>query len=154
MVVEPASPRPLAVTVALVLIAAALVVGAAASLADLFASRTSEGEGLSSPWSTLAVSLIMYAISAGLLAALFYRRRWAWWVWLALFVLGLPGLWTGLRYGLDEGAFTAARYLLSSVTDVAAAVLLLLRPSRQWFGVARRSGKPSPWRWSDSPREP
>ncbi len=38
--------------------------------------------------------LVVYALAAGLAAALFYRRRWAYWVWLVLFTLGLPALWT------------------------------------------------------------
>jgi hypothetical protein len=153
MIVEPASPRPHTVTVALCLIAASLLVGVAGSAVRLLSSWSSADAGLSSPWFRLAVYVVVYAVSIGLLAALFYRRRWAWWVWLVFFVLGLPALVTGLRHGFGHGGFSGAQYLLSSVAEMATAVLLLLRPSRQWFGIGRKPGAPSPWRMSDTPRQ-
>ena len=153
MVVVPDSPRPRAVTIALWLIAASLLIGVAASSVRLVDSWSSADSGTSSPWLRLAVYVVMYAISAGLLAALFYRRRWAWWVWLVFFVLGLPALWSGLPHGFDHGALTGLQWVLSSAADIATAVLLLLGPSRRWYGVGRRPGEPSPWRMSDNPKK-
>jgi hypothetical protein len=153
MVIEPAAARPRTVTVALWLIAASLLVGAAASAVRLVASWSSADSGTSSPWLRLAVYVVMYAILAGLLAALFYRRRWAWWVWLVFFVLGLPASWSGLQHGFDHGVLTGVQYVLSSAADIATAVLLLLGPSRRWYGVGRRPGEPSPWRMSDNPKK-
>ena len=98
--------------------------------------------------------LVVYALAAGLAAALFYRRRWAYWVWLVLFTLGLPALWTGVQQSLDQGALSATSYLLLTATEAAAVVLLLLRPARRWYGVGRKPGEPSPWRSSDDPAKP
>ena len=149
---EPPPPRPRSVTVALTLIVASLVVGALVSTVRLFASSAPAGQ--SPRWLTLAVYLVVYALAAGLAAALFYRRRWAYWVWLVLFALGLPALWTGVQHSLDQGALSATSYLLLTAADVAAAVLLLLRTSRRWYGVGRKPGEPSPWRSSDDPAKP
>jgi hypothetical protein len=151
---ESGAPRPLAVSVALCLIAVEMVAGRVSTLAVELASWSSEGVDTSSPLFVLAVNLVTIAIWAGLLAALFSRRRWAWWVWLVLFVLGLPGLLTGRRYVLDQDTFTAACYLLTCAAHVAAGVLLLLRPSRQWYGIWREPDGRNPWRWSDDPKEP
>jgi hypothetical protein len=151
---EPSPPRPRSATVALTLIVASVVVGALVSTVRLFASSAPVGAQQSPRWLTLAVYLVVYVVTAGLVAALFYRRRWAYWVWLVLFVIGLPALWTGVQHSLNQGALSATSYLLLTAADVAAAVLLLLRPARRWYGVGRKPGEPSPWRSSDDPAKP
>jgi hypothetical protein len=154
MVEEQPTPRPRPVTVALWLMVASWIASAALSVSGLFSSSTTADESQAARWLALVLLLAGYAVAGGLIAALVYRRRWAWWVWLVLFVLGLPYLWSGLQDSLAQGGFTATRYVLLTAAEVGAAVLLLSSPSRQWFGVGRRSGKPSPWRWSDNPKEP
>jgi hypothetical protein len=150
-VVEGSLPRPQSVTVALGLLVASWVAGAVLSAVGLLVSPAGAHD---LRWRALPGTLVAYAIAAGLIAALAHRRRWAWWVWLVLFVLSLPFLWSGLQRSLDSGAFSAARYVLLTAAEVASAVLLLLRSSRQWYGVGREPGAPSPWRWSDSPKKP
>lgn len=151
---EHPSSRPRPVTVALWLIIATYVVGVVTLVARQITGSPSVGTHQPSRWLTFAVLLVVYALVGGLIAALAFRRRWAWWVWLVLFVLGLPALWSGLHRSLDQGAFSATRYAVLTALDVAAVVLLLLRSSRQWYGVGRKRGEPNPWRWSDSPKEP
>jgi hypothetical protein len=65
-------------------------------------------------------------------------------------VLGLPFLWFGVQRSFDQGMLSAAGDLVMVAAEAAVAVLLLLRPSREWYGIGRGPGEPSPWRWSDS----
>ena len=70
-----------------------------------------------------------------------------------LFVIGLPSVWSGLQRSLDRGVLSTTWYALLAALDVASMVLLLLRPSRQWYGIGRKAGEPSPWRTSGNPRK-
>jgi hypothetical protein len=150
MVSDPAAPRPRSVTVALGLIIASYSVSVLIAVVRLL--TTTQSAQQQSRWLTLGLLLVLYALVAGLVAALVYRRRWAWWLWIVLFVFSLPSLWTGLLSSLDHGSFGLARYLLAMAADIAAAVLLLLRPAREWYGIRRKTGEPSPWRMSDNPK--
>ena len=152
---ERTSPRPRPVTVALgIIIATYAVSGVTLVVRVLSAHWPAAATPQSTRWLAIVLLLVVYALMGGLIAALAFRRRWAWWVWLVLFVAGLPGVWSGLQRSLDQGAFSGTRYAFLTALDVAAVVLLLLRSSRQWYGVGRKPGEPSPWRLSDNPKEP
>ena len=135
--------RPRSVSLALGLLIAALGVGAVLALVRLVTAPPPEGDQ-PARWATAVVFLVAYAVGAGLLAALFYRRRWAWWIWVVLSVLALVYFWSDLQRSLDQGAAYAVQFLLLTAADTAATVLLLLRPSRQWYGVGHKRREPRP----------
>jgi hypothetical protein len=148
------SSRPRSVTVALWLNVAGFVAAGVILVASLFSVALPVGEHQSVRWLVLAMLLVVFALFGGLLAALFHRRRWAWWVWLVLSVIALPSEWSGLQHSLDQNALGVTRYVLLTAVSVAATVLLLLRPAREWYGIGRKRSEPSSWQWSDSPKEP
>ena len=151
---RPIGPRPLPVTIAIWLNVVALAAAGINAVVRSFTVAQPAGPHQVSPWLILALFLIVLALVGGLLAALAFGRRWAWWVWLVIFVLGPPTEWSGLQQALEQGGLSATRYVVLTVLEVIAIVLLLLRPSRQWYGIGRKPGEPIPRRWSDDPEEP
>jgi hypothetical protein len=144
--------RPWPATVALAILVASCVVKATIGIEALLSlpQRWDAPEDVF----VLITLLVGYGVAGGLVVALAYRRRWAWWGWLVFSVLELPFLWTCVQVNLGIDAFAAARWMFLIAAEVVTVVLLLLRSSRQWYGVGRKPGGRSPWRWSDSPKEP
>ena len=138
------TPRPRSVAVALWIIIATSAVGAITFVARLVSAHWPTGVHPLSAALAWAILVVVFALLAGLIAALAFRRRWAWWVWLVLFVLGVPSEWSGLWHAMEQGGLDAARYVLLLALAVTAQILLLLRPARQWYGVVRRPREPSP----------
>ncbi len=137
--------RPRTVTVALWIIVATFVIGAVIAAVREFVGPSSQVSSGQVPLAAaLAVTLVGFGLMGGLIAALAFRRRWAWWIWLVLFVVGLPGVWSGLRRSFEHGWFNGAENALFAALDVAAMILLLLRPSREWYHIPRKFREPNP----------
>lgn len=136
------TPRPRSVAVALWIIIATSAVGAITLVARLVSAHWPTGVHPLSGALAWAILVVVLALLAGLIAALAFRRRWAWWVWLVLFVLGVPTEWSGLWHAVQQGGLDATRYVLLLALAVSAQILLLLRPARQWYGVVRKPREP------------
>jgi hypothetical protein len=141
---RPIGPRPLPVTIAVWLNVVALVAGGIIAGVSSFSVTQPAGAHQVSPWLILAFYLVVLALMSGLLAALAFGRRWAWWLWLVMSVLGLTTLWSDLQHALEQGGLAAARFVLFSTLNVIALVLLLLPSSREWYRIGRRFREPSP----------
>jgi hypothetical protein len=141
---RPSGPRPRPVTIAIWLNVVGLVAAFITAVVQAFSVAQPTGPHQVSPWLVLALFLVVFALVGALLGALAFGRRWAWWVWLVVSVLSLPTEWSGLRSAFEQGGFSATRFTLSAALAITAQVLLLLRSSRQWYGVGRKAGEPRP----------
>jgi hypothetical protein len=154
MLTEQTPRRPWSFTVALVLITSAYAAIAVFFVLGQVSDASHAGAGEPLRWLMLALVLVVWMLLGALMiGGLAYRRRWAWWVWLLLFALALPALWSGLQSSLDQGGLSAARHLLVGAFTVAVVVLLLLPASRRWCGVGGRQAETGPRPSGDSPTE-
>jgi hypothetical protein len=139
MTVKDPRPRPRSVSAALLLLAVLWVAGTALLVWHLFISPLMVNGWEVSWQAALIIFVPVVALSGGLLAALVFRRRWAYVVWIAMFVISLPSSYSGLSQGLDEGPLTVARWLVVWGANVVPVVLLLRRPGREWYGFVRKA---------------
>lgn len=139
------TPRPRPVSAALLLLIASWCVG----LIFLLVSPPTANEQTA----TRIVVIVAEAAYAGLIAALAYRRRWAYVVYLVLAVLTLPYAWSGARRSFDLGPWRAANYVIGQAVVIAVVVLLLRRPAREWYGFGpKTAGGAGEWRLDPSGR--
>ena len=140
----PPAGRPRQVSIAFVLIGAGLAAGLVFDLAVLFFAEPA-------PPGMNFISLpIAYVVPSGLLLAMAYQRRWGYVVFIALYVIGIPWLWGSAARQLELGAAYLASFLVVDTCLYAAIVLLLLRPSREWFHVTRPP-EAAPGMWLEDP---
>ena len=149
MRVEGSISRPRSVVVALALIFASLaaaLVGPVRLLATP-ANLDQQSRTVIAFW-----SLLFIALGFALTTALAYRRRWAYYLSLAgLVVTMLSGL-LGVVRSLALGPLAAGFVILTLAVHIAALVLLLGRPAREWLGIGARLPTPGEWRADPSGR--
>jgi hypothetical protein len=99
--------------------------------------------------STTATSLILVVIGftavmdLGLVLAIACGRRWAFILYVVVFVGSLASFVSSVRVDLGEGLPVFTWYVLSSVVDAVGIALLLMPSARDWFTaskVARSDG--------------
>ncbi len=160
MAVTEAGARPRSVSLALVLLAAALVLSVVATVIILVTFlrdpppdlAVDGGNPVLLVWlGVFAVLLIaVFAVPVVLLVAIARRKRWAVWVYLALIVLGSLPLRSDPRVDADRSASWMAVSVLMWGLEAAAFVLLFRSPSRSWFG-AGDSSRAGPGEWRPDP---
>jgi hypothetical protein len=133
-------PRPTCVTVALCLIAAGLAISTLRLFSTQLLGWPAPVTDVSAVSSITAV-LVVDALWAGLVAAMVYRRRWAYLVYLVVFVLGLLGFISTAQRLLDQSQATLAWSAVAELVQLSGFVLLLLPTARHWYrpAVERRS---------------
>jgi hypothetical protein len=144
--VKDAVLRPQSVSVALWLIVASWAVSFALVAWRLLISPTLPGEQRPSVAVAVVVIAVALALSGGLLAALVCRRRWAYVLWLAWSALSLVSVLSSLgraAAAFDLAGLRVAWWLVGLAVEVAAAVLMLRRPARVWYGISRRRRRPA-----------
>lgn len=144
-----ATPRPPAVSRALLLLAVSWATSVTLLARRLLVSPPLYGEQQPARPTALFLIAVVVAVGGGLLAALAHRRRWAYFAWLGLFALSVFSILSTVP-GADEG-FAAApassvAFLLALGAQVGGVVLLLRRPSRLWYGIDRPPTPPGQWR--------
>lgn len=145
-----AGPRPPAVTVALWLLGSGAALNLIIYLARGSRVSTTRAGAETSFWATVLVLLLGLGLEVGLLAALAYRRRWAYIAFLVLSLLYLPFLWSDARSQLDRGAADFLWFVVTTALQAIALVLLLRRPAREWFGFSRTPA-PLQGEWREDP---
>lgn len=144
MTVTDASPRPRGVSMALLL----LIAWWAISMGRYAWRMLISPEFVDFVGSLMIVAFVV-AVSGGLIAEVAYRRRWAYLVLLCLFALGLARMLSGLsaaRAVWAGGPLSVLWYVVDLAVLVAVVVLLLRRPSREWYGISRPPAPPGEWR--------
>jgi hypothetical protein len=137
--------RPRSVTVALAILGVSLAITYAEALVVVVASSTPFGAQQAPRWLVALILSLIFLVPACLLLAMVRRRRWAYVVVLVLFAVSVPGTVSGLGRHLHPlPVFVWA--LLFWAVGIAAAVLLLRRPAREWYGFSRPPTPPGEWR--------
>lgn len=141
--------RPRSVSTALILIVASWTVSVALVAWRMLVSPTLVNEQKPPLAASLTVLVIVIAVSGGLLAALACRRRWAYVIWLVVFTLSLVSALSSLsRSGpaFDSAPLRMVWWLVGLAVEVAAVVLMLRRPAREWYGISRPPAPSGEWR--------
>jgi len=145
-------PRPRSVLLALLLLGASWLAGLAPEAWRLLVSPA-HVDGEPPPlWASLFFVVVLVGLFGGLLAALLYRRRWAYIAYLALSALSLVSLPSSVGEVRHWTALRLAWYFAVLAVEVAATVLLLRRPAREWYGISRPPTPPGEWRGDPSGR--
>ena len=147
--IKDSMPRPRSVSIALLIVAVGLTIGFVIAAWQILAAWDVRRAPL---WGGIVVLVVVFAIVAGLFAALAFRRRWAYIVYLVVFAIGIPGVVSGVGHATDRGALYLAYYLTSFAGQIAPVVLLLRRPAREWYGISRSPSQPGEWRPDPSGR--
>src|SRR3954465_14045866 len=116
--------RPITVTFAVVLLSMSTV---------LAIIRMAVGAHLDNPL-TYAVLGVVLGVSALMIWLIFRGRNWARWVFIILFALGLLLSPRSIQKLQTHSSFDVFFYCVQLLLQLAAAVALCLRPSREWFG--------------------
>jgi hypothetical protein len=141
MAIRNSRPRPREVSIALLLLAV-LWVAETAFLAWFSFVSPPLVNGRQPSWQTaLILFVLVVGLTGGLLAALACRRRWAYVVTIILYASSLISSVgsSDLRRSLDDGPLMVLLWLATFAAYVAAVVLLLRRPGREWYGFVRKA---------------
>jgi hypothetical protein len=104
--------------------------------------------------------MVLAVAVGGLLAALAFRRRWAYILWLCLFYVSLIGMLSILSIAstselggiISDAPADTAAFVVALCAQVVGVVLLLRRPSREWYGIDHVPAPPGEWRADPSGR--
>jgi hypothetical protein len=143
MNVKDSRPRPREVSIALLLLAIMWVVSSAFVAWRMLVSPKLVVNGEEVAWQAALISVILLVtVSGGLLAALACRRRWAYVATIILYASSLVSQAgsSNFRQSFDDGPLMVLLWWITPCAiDIAAVVLLLRRPGREWYGFVRKA---------------
>jgi hypothetical protein len=138
--------RPRSVTWALVLLGGSWAISMVMMAWRLFITRPLINGEPTPVWAAIVATCIVGGIGGGLFAALVYRRRWAYYVYIVLLALGAVSVVSDVGNVLARGPLYVTYYVALQAAQIAGVVLLLRRPGRKWYGAGRRATPPGEWR--------
>jgi Protein of unknown function (DUF2510) len=143
--------RPRSVTAALLLLAGGTAVAYVVMLAHMLGDppdvSTTSAVSSAVLWFWVAVFTVFAALPFALYIAMAFRKRWAYFVNFVLFGLTLLSALSSLGDTFDRGALTGAWSLGGWGVQIAAIVLLVRPPARDWFAYGRtQDAEPGEWR--------
>jgi RsiW-degrading membrane proteinase PrsW (M82 family) len=118
------SSRPVAVTIAVVLLSVTAATGII---------KMAVGAHLDNPLTYVVLAVILGVLSL-MIWLIFRGKNWARWVFIVLFALGLVLSPRSIQRLQAHSTFDVVFYCIQMLLQLGAAVALCLRPARQWFG--------------------